>query len=187
MMGPAVVALPLLFQQAGWLTPTIFIVFAGVCSAFASTMLVEAMQKIPVRRPPPLHTAMATKDPHGRHPADPVPTMSCALRLLAARGSLPAAAADSLTPAASSTLDRPQGNKDLGQRWEFCAVVGYFYGSRAEAGVTWLYNISLQVKKSLPSTSSLPSNPRPRSCHPSYSSDINCCQTASCPQSRGSS
>jgi hypothetical protein len=46
-MGAAIVALPMVNQQAGWLTPTICIVFVFVVSSFASTMLVEAMQRIP--------------------------------------------------------------------------------------------------------------------------------------------
>eukprot|EP01051_Picozoa_sp_SAG22_P008555 SAG22_NODE_659_length_8069_cov_2038.703137_1_plen_220_part_00 len=65
-------------------TPTLFIVFAAITSAFASTMLVEAMQKI-------------------------------------------------------------KGNADLRQRWEFCAVVGHYYGRKAEVATIWLFNISLQA------------------------------------------
>jgi amino acid permease len=46
-MGAAIVALPLVNQQAGWLTPTLCILFVFVISSFASTMLVEAMQRVP--------------------------------------------------------------------------------------------------------------------------------------------
>jgi amino acid transporter len=46
-MGAAIVALPLVTQQAGWLTPTLCIFFIFLVSSFASTMLVEAMQRIP--------------------------------------------------------------------------------------------------------------------------------------------
>ena len=42
--------LPLLFQQAGWLTPTIAILVTYVLSSFACTMLCEAMQMIPGNR-----------------------------------------------------------------------------------------------------------------------------------------
>ena len=46
-MGAAIVALPLVNQQAGWLTPTLAILFVFVVSSFAATMLVEAMQRVP--------------------------------------------------------------------------------------------------------------------------------------------
>jgi len=46
-MGPAMVLLPLLNQQAGWLTPTIALTVAWLMSSFAATMLCEAMQRIP--------------------------------------------------------------------------------------------------------------------------------------------
>lgn len=46
-MGAAIVALPLVNQQAGWITPTFCILFVFVVSSFAATMLVEAMQRIP--------------------------------------------------------------------------------------------------------------------------------------------
>ena len=46
-MGAAIVALPMVNQQAGWFTPTVCILFVFVVSSFASTMLVEAMQRIP--------------------------------------------------------------------------------------------------------------------------------------------
>lgn len=49
-MGAAIVALPLVNQQAGWLTPTFCIVFVFVVSSFAATMLAEAMQRIPGNR-----------------------------------------------------------------------------------------------------------------------------------------
>jgi amino acid permease len=41
------VLLPLLNQQAGWLTPTVAMVVVYVLSSFAATMLCEAMQRIP--------------------------------------------------------------------------------------------------------------------------------------------
>eukprot|EP00045_Choanoeca_perplexa_P012175 m.131850 g.131850 ORF g.131850 m.131850 type:complete len:607 (+) comp15915_c0_seq3:277-2097(+) len=46
-MGPAMVLLPLLNQQAGWLTPTVAMVVVYALSSFAATMLCEAMQRIP--------------------------------------------------------------------------------------------------------------------------------------------
>jgi amino acid permease len=46
-MGAAIVALPLVNQQAGWITPTFCILFVFVTSSFAATMLAEAMQRIP--------------------------------------------------------------------------------------------------------------------------------------------
>eukprot|EP00730_Choanoeca_flexa_P000797 TRINITY_DN10338_c0_g1_i6.p1 TRINITY_DN10338_c0_g1~~TRINITY_DN10338_c0_g1_i6.p1 ORF type:complete len:603 (+),score=166.30 TRINITY_DN10338_c0_g1_i6:181-1989(+) len=46
-MGPAMVLLPLLNQQAGWLTPSIAMVVVYALSSFAATMLCEAMQRIP--------------------------------------------------------------------------------------------------------------------------------------------
>jgi amino acid permease len=82
-MGAAIVALPLVNQQAGWLTPTLCILFVFVVSSFASTMLVEAMQRIP-------------------------------------------------------------GNRKLTQRWEFCAVVGHYFGPRVQMVTSWVYNASLQ-------------------------------------------
>eukprot|EP00746_Dinoflagellata_sp_MGD_P131930 gnl/MRDRNA2_/MRDRNA2_65667_c0_seq2.p1 gnl/MRDRNA2_/MRDRNA2_65667_c0~~gnl/MRDRNA2_/MRDRNA2_65667_c0_seq2.p1 ORF type:complete len:431 (+),score=51.60 gnl/MRDRNA2_/MRDRNA2_65667_c0_seq2:87-1379(+) len=46
-MGPAMVALPLLNQQAGWF-PCVFVTsLCCVCAAFSSTMLCEALQCIP--------------------------------------------------------------------------------------------------------------------------------------------
>lgn len=45
--GPAVIVLPLLFQQAGWLVPTVGMLVMWVCSSFAATMLTESMQRIP--------------------------------------------------------------------------------------------------------------------------------------------
>lgn len=46
-MGPAMVLLPLLNQQAGWLTPTLALLIAYILSSLAATMLCEAMQRIP--------------------------------------------------------------------------------------------------------------------------------------------
>ena len=82
-MGAAIVALPLVNQQAGWITPTVCILFVFVISSFASTMLVEAMQRIP-------------------------------------------------------------GNAGLTQRWEFCAIVGHYFGDKAQSVTAVLYNVSLQ-------------------------------------------
>jgi hypothetical protein len=39
--------LPLVFQQAGWFTPTFSIVLIFILSSFAATMLCEAIQLIP--------------------------------------------------------------------------------------------------------------------------------------------
>jgi len=46
-MGPGMVAFPFLFQTAGWLPSLIIMALCGVVSAFASTMLCEAMRRIP--------------------------------------------------------------------------------------------------------------------------------------------
>ena len=46
-MGAAIVALPMVNQQAGWFTPTVCILFVFFVSSFAATMLVESMQRIP--------------------------------------------------------------------------------------------------------------------------------------------
>jgi hypothetical protein len=77
------VALPLVNQQAGWITPTLCILFVFLISSFAATMLVEAMQRVP-------------------------------------------------------------GNGALTERWEFCALVGHYFGPRAQTLTSVLYNISLQ-------------------------------------------
>lgn len=82
-MGAAIVALPLVNQQAGWITPTFCILFVFIVSSFAATMLVEAMQRIP-------------------------------------------------------------GNSSFDQRWEFCSIVGHYFGARSEFAASILYNISLQ-------------------------------------------
>jgi hypothetical protein len=82
-MGAAIVALPLVNQQAGWITPTLCILFVFLISSFAATMLVEAMQRVP-------------------------------------------------------------GNGALTERWEFCALVGHYFGPRAQTLTSVLYNISLQ-------------------------------------------
>ena len=49
-MGPAMVALPFLNQSAGWLSPTLVLMLCCCLSAMASTMLCEAMQRIPGNR-----------------------------------------------------------------------------------------------------------------------------------------
>ena len=46
-LGPAIVAYPLIFAQSGWLLPSVVLVVVCVLSAFSSTMLCEAMQRIP--------------------------------------------------------------------------------------------------------------------------------------------
>jgi len=46
-LGPAIVAYPLIFSQSGWFLPTFVLAVVCVLSAFSSTMLCEAMQRIP--------------------------------------------------------------------------------------------------------------------------------------------
>jgi len=46
-MGPAMVLLPLVYQQAGWFSPTIVLCLVFALSSFNATMLCEAMQRIP--------------------------------------------------------------------------------------------------------------------------------------------
>lgn len=41
-------------------------------------------------------------------------------------------------------MQRIPGNAALDQRWEFCAIVGHYYGGNAQFVVSWFYNISLQ-------------------------------------------
>jgi len=45
--GPGVVAFPLLFQQAGWLVPTITMLWIAITSYLASSMVCEAMRYYP--------------------------------------------------------------------------------------------------------------------------------------------
>lgn len=45
--GPGMVILPLVYQQAGWFTPTFALVLICILSSFAATMMCEAMQMIP--------------------------------------------------------------------------------------------------------------------------------------------
>eukprot|EP01094_Clydonella_sp_ATCC50884_P012688 TRINITY_DN22991_c0_g1_i1.p1 TRINITY_DN22991_c0_g1~~TRINITY_DN22991_c0_g1_i1.p1 ORF type:complete len:508 (+),score=99.46 TRINITY_DN22991_c0_g1_i1:392-1915(+) len=45
--GAGIVDLPVLFQQAGWLTPTIAVIFMMVLGALSSAMLCEAMASVP--------------------------------------------------------------------------------------------------------------------------------------------
>ena len=45
--GPAMVVLPLLYQQAGWLLPSVALLTLWALSCVASAMLCEAMQRIP--------------------------------------------------------------------------------------------------------------------------------------------
>ena len=47
MIGPALVATPVIFQQAGWVTPTLAFLFIMVASSIASTALCDAMSRIP--------------------------------------------------------------------------------------------------------------------------------------------
>lgn len=49
-IGVAIVVLPLLNQEAGWLAPTVLGTVFCLLSAWASTMLAEAMQRIPGNR-----------------------------------------------------------------------------------------------------------------------------------------
>ena len=46
-MGPAIVAFPSIYAQSGWFLPTSLLLVVCVLSAFSSTMLCEAMQRIP--------------------------------------------------------------------------------------------------------------------------------------------
>ena len=46
-MGPAIVAFPSIYAQSGWFLPTALLLVVCVLSAFSSTMLCEAMQRIP--------------------------------------------------------------------------------------------------------------------------------------------
>jgi amino acid permease len=46
-MGPAMVALPYLNQSSGWFTCTLMLIICTTLSAFASTMICDAMQRIP--------------------------------------------------------------------------------------------------------------------------------------------
>eukprot|EP00667_Euglena_gracilis_P009833 EG_transcript_9990 len=46
-ISPGMVALPLVYQQAGWLVPTLSMLFAFLASSFACVMLAEAMQRAP--------------------------------------------------------------------------------------------------------------------------------------------
>lgn len=48
--GPTMVVLPLLFQQAGWLFPTVSLLLMWVASSLAASMLCESMQRIPGNR-----------------------------------------------------------------------------------------------------------------------------------------
>lgn len=48
-MGVGMLALPVLFQQAGWLPPTLSILVFMVISSFSATMLCESIALIPVR------------------------------------------------------------------------------------------------------------------------------------------
>jgi len=45
--GPAMVTMPLLFQNAGWFTPTLCLIVMTVYSGFASSLMCEAMASIP--------------------------------------------------------------------------------------------------------------------------------------------
>lgn len=46
-MGPAIVAYPMIYQRSGWLFPTSILAVVCVLSALSGTMLCEAMQRIP--------------------------------------------------------------------------------------------------------------------------------------------
>eukprot|EP01087_Luapelamoeba_hula_P014537 TRINITY_DN4273_c0_g1_i2.p2 TRINITY_DN4273_c0_g1~~TRINITY_DN4273_c0_g1_i2.p2 ORF type:complete len:240 (+),score=37.56 TRINITY_DN4273_c0_g1_i2:115-834(+) len=45
--GPGMVQLPQIFQQAGWVTPSLALVYITVVSSFAATMMCKAMALIP--------------------------------------------------------------------------------------------------------------------------------------------
>lgn len=45
--GPAMVTLPILYQQAGWFTPTALMIVMCLVSSLSSTLLVEAMALVP--------------------------------------------------------------------------------------------------------------------------------------------
>eukprot|EP01094_Clydonella_sp_ATCC50884_P006758 TRINITY_DN1594_c0_g2_i1.p1 TRINITY_DN1594_c0_g2~~TRINITY_DN1594_c0_g2_i1.p1 ORF type:complete len:412 (-),score=121.43 TRINITY_DN1594_c0_g2_i1:1068-2303(-) len=45
--GPAMIDIPVLYQQAGWVTPTLAMIFILLVSTIASSMLVEVMASIP--------------------------------------------------------------------------------------------------------------------------------------------
>ncbi|PRP85167.1 hypothetical protein PROFUN_07114 [Planoprotostelium fungivorum] len=45
--GPGILTIPLLFQEAGWLTPVICIVAVAIISYLSSVMLCSAMEKVP--------------------------------------------------------------------------------------------------------------------------------------------
>eukprot|EP01118_Nematostelium_gracile_P003930 TRINITY_DN1462_c0_g1_i2.p1 TRINITY_DN1462_c0_g1~~TRINITY_DN1462_c0_g1_i2.p1 ORF type:complete len:496 (-),score=101.49 TRINITY_DN1462_c0_g1_i2:89-1576(-) len=45
--GPGMVALPIVFQQSGWVIPSLVIVFFFVLSSFSATTLIEAIRMIP--------------------------------------------------------------------------------------------------------------------------------------------
>eukprot|EP01113_Clastostelium_recurvatum_P011973 TRINITY_DN1616_c0_g1_i3.p1 TRINITY_DN1616_c0_g1~~TRINITY_DN1616_c0_g1_i3.p1 ORF type:complete len:544 (-),score=152.42 TRINITY_DN1616_c0_g1_i3:105-1541(-) len=47
MTGPAMVTIPVLYQQSGWLTPTLAFVIVGILTYFASCFLCEAMASVP--------------------------------------------------------------------------------------------------------------------------------------------
>ena len=85
-MGPGMVALPLAYQQSGWLIPTIVLFTAFVLSSFSATMLCEAMQKIPGNADFGMRFEFATTVRHywGGHP---VPScFARAAKLAGARG-----------------------------------------------------------------------------------------------------
>lgn len=50
MLGPGLVTVPLLFQDAGWVLPVVAFIIYGSVAAFASLFIVEAMQSVPGNR-----------------------------------------------------------------------------------------------------------------------------------------
>ena len=45
--GPGIVLIPLVFQQAGWLIPTLLFIFVGILAGIASLFVVEAVNRFP--------------------------------------------------------------------------------------------------------------------------------------------
>lgn len=111
-MGAAIVALPLVNQQAGWLTPTVCILFVFVVSSFAATMLVEAMQ-VTEQRPgcPRPSTSYPFSFPCVQMMSFPFPKDRPGTNVRK----------NSKTRGVSF-IQRIPGNGSFGQRWEFCAV-----------------------------------------------------------------
>lgn len=50
MTGPGIVALPLLYHEAGWVIPSVLMCIVAAISSLASTALCEAMRLVPGNR-----------------------------------------------------------------------------------------------------------------------------------------